>query len=361
MQSFGQYVIMMTEYNNKNCADFVQKEPNGTIGSALLCFSQKESTSMIYTVTLNPCLDYIIDVPGFRSGRVNRVTQEKLIPGGKGINVSYALHILQEETLALGFTAGFTGQEIERLMTNHGIRHQFVRLGCGNSRIDVHMTDREESAINGLGPTASQQDLEHLVDSLQMLDHGDTLVLSGAALGGVRDTIYGDLLHCLPRDKDIQVVVDAKGPLLLNTLRYHPFLIKPNRQEIIDIFFLQPDSLDGIIHYAENLQTMGARNVLVSLSEEGAILLTENGEVYYHDAIHDGEVKNTVGCGDTMVAGFLSGYNRKHDLLDAFRLSLAAATSKAFHEGRGDYGDMMRYYEQLCAEEFKPMERKKKK
>ena len=300
---------------------------------------------MIYTVTLNPCLDYLVAVPGFQSGRVNRARYERIVPGGKGINVSYALHILNQDSLALGLVGGFTGAEIERLMDRDGIRHDFVQLQRGSSRIDVQMVDGIESSINGVGPEISPEDIVALCGKLQQLKDGDTLVLSGSIPRGARDTVYSDILGTVA-DKDLYVVVDAKGPLLLNTFKYKPFLIKPNRQELIDIFYRNPDSIDDIIHYARAMQNMGARNVLVSLDAEGAVLVTEDGNVYRHSAM-EGTVRNTVGCGDSMLAGFLSGYHQNQNMVEAFQMSLAAASANAFHEGRGTYDDIMELYQKL--------------
>lgn len=294
---------------------------------------------MIYTVTLNPCLDYLVAVHNFQSGRVNRAGYERIMPGGKGINVSYVLNILKQDNLALGFVGGFTGAEIERLMDKDGIRHDFVHLKHGNSRIDVQMLDGIESSIHGVGPCITQEDIDALCDQLQQLQDGDTLVLSGAVPRGARDTIYSDILRSVEH-KDLYIIVDAKGPLLLNTLKYKPFLIKPNLQEMIDIFYLDVENIDDIIRYAKNLQNMGARNVLVSLGADGAVLVTETGEIYRHSAM-SGKVHNTVGCGDSMLAGFLVGYQQNHDMVQAFQLSLAAASANAFHDGRGTYEDIM--------------------
>lgn len=294
---------------------------------------------MIYTVTLNPCLDYLVAVPGFQSGRVNRARYERIIPGGKGINVSYVLNILRQDSLALGLVGGFTGQEIERLMDRDGIRHDFVHLQNGSSRIDVQMVDGLESSINGVGPRITQEDIDALCEKLQQLEDGDTIVISGSIPRGARDTVYSDILRSVSH-KDLYIAVDAKGPLLLNTLKYRPFLIKPNRQEMIDIFFRNPDSIDDIIRYAKSMQDMGARNVLVSLDAEGAVLITESGEIYRHSAM-EGTVRNTVGCGDSMLAGFLTGYFRNKNVVEAFQLSLAAASANAFQEGRGTYDEIM--------------------
>lgn len=303
---------------------------------------------MIYTVTLNPCLDYLVAVSNFQSGRVNRAGYERIMPGGKGINVSYVLNILNQDNLALGLVGGFTGAEIERLMDKDGIRHDFVHLKNGSSRIDVQMVDGIESSIHGVGPLITQDDVDALCDQLQQLQDGDTLVLSGSVPRGARDTIYSDILRSVSH-KDLYIVVDAKGPLLLNTLKYKPFLIKPNRQEMIDIFYLDVENLDDIIRYAKNLQSMGARNVLVSLSSDGAVLVTEHGEIYRHSAM-TGKVHNTVGCGDSMLAGFLAGYHQHQDMVEAFQLSLAAASANAFHDGRGTYEDMMKLLDILHRE-----------
>lgn len=303
---------------------------------------------MIYTVTLNPCLDYVVAVPGFQSGRVNRAGYERIVPGGKGINVSYVLNILKQDNLALGLVGGFTGAEIERLMTKDNIQHDFVYIQNGNSRIDVQMVDGIESSINGVGPLITQEDIDALCDKLQQLKDGDTLVLSGSVPRGARDTVYSDILRSVSH-KDIYIVVDAKGPLLLNTLKYKPFLIKPNRQEMIDIFYVKPDSIDDIIRYAKSMQSMGARNVLVSLSADGAVLVTENGDIYRHSAM-EGKVHNTVGCGDSMLAGFLVGYHQNQNYVEAFQLSLAAASANAFHEGRGTYAEIMQLLDRLHRE-----------
>lgn len=304
---------------------------------------------MIYTVTLNPCLDYIVSVPDFQSGRTNRAKYDRLTPGGKGINVSYALHILREPSLALGFVAGFTGDEICRLMDLEGVENNFIHLEHGNSRIDVQMMHGIESSINGVGPKITAEDLDALCDQVRSLvKDGDTLVLSGAVPRGARDTVYGDLMSRLS-DTDLKIIVDAKGPLLLNTLKYHPFLIKPNKKELTDIFYAQPESIDDIIRNGKSLQQMGARNVLVTLGSDGAVLVTEEGDVYRHSAMQ-GEVRNTVSCGDSMLAGFISGYRQHQDMIDAFQYSLAAASANAFTEGRGTYEEFQTLLQRLQKE-----------
>lgn len=302
---------------------------------------------MIYTVTLNPCLDYLVAVPDFKSGRVNRAGYESLMPGGKGINVAYALHILQEPSLALGFVAGFTGSEIERIMSKDEIPHDFLPLKTGFSRIDVQMVDSIESSIHGIGPLATQKDIDTLCEKLQGLEDGDTIVISGSIPRGAKDNVYGEILRSVAH-KDLYVVVDAKRPLLLHTLKYHPFLIKPNMQEMADIFFqdMSAVSIDDIVRYTKTLQSMGARNILVSMGAAGALLLTEDGKIYHHSAMK-GKVHNTVGCGDSMLAGFLAGFQKNHDMIEAFQLSLAAASANAFHDDRGTYAQIMHLNEVL--------------
>ena len=227
-------------------------------------------------------------------------------------------------------------------MSKDGIPHDFLPLNTGFSRIDVQMVDAIESSINGIGPLATQEDIDALCEKLQNLQDGDTIVLSGSVPRGAKDNVYGEILRSVSH-KDLYVVVDAKRPLLLHTLKYRPFLIKPNMQEMTDIFFQDMSSVstDDIVRYMKTLQSMGARNILVSMGSAGALLLTEDGKIYHHSAMK-GKVCNTVGCGDSMLAGFLSGFHKNHDMIEAFHLSLAAASANAFHDGRGTYEQIMR-------------------
>ena len=217
---------------------------------------------MIYTVTLNPCIDYHVRVDALQAGRVNRVQEESIRVGGNGINVSYVLNTLKAENKALSIVAGFTGEEICRLLVRDGIEHEYIRLDKGDSRINVQIRNGTDSSINGLGPSVTEDDIRRVIRLLDQVQDGDTIVLAGAVPVGARDTVYADILSAL-QDRDLRIVVDAKRPLLLNTLKYRPFLIKPNRQELADIFYLESNHADDLIRQAKTLQNMGARNVLI--------------------------------------------------------------------------------------------------
>lgn len=304
---------------------------------------------MIYTVTLNPCIDYHVRVEELQVGRVNRVQEESIRVGGNGINVSYVLSTLKAENKAMSIVAGFTGEEICRLLVRDGIEHEYIRLDQGDSRINIQIRNGADSSINGLGPTVTDEDIARVIEMLKQVKDGDTLVLAGAVPVGVRDTVYAEILAAL-QDRDLRIVVDAKRPLLLNTLKYRPFLIKPNRRELADIFYLQSDSADDLERQARTLQNMGARNVLISMGEKGSLLVTESGQVLRRSAMK-GKPRNTVGCGDSMIAGFLTGYDRSGgDLVDAFRMAIAAASANAFSDGRGSYEDIMKLHRILLKE-----------
>ena len=304
---------------------------------------------MIYTVTLNPCIDYHVRVDALQAGRVNRVQEESIRVGGNGINVSYVLNTLKAENKALSIVAGFTGEEICRLLVRDGIEHEYIRLDKGDSRINVQIRNGTDSSINGLGPSVTEDDIQRVIHLLDQVQDGDTIVLAGAVPVGARDTVYADILSAL-QDRDLRIVVDAKRPLLLNTLKYRPFLIKPNRQELADIFYLESNHADDLIRQAKTLQNMGARNVLISMGDRGSLLVTESGQVLRRSAMK-GKARNTVGCGESMVAGFLTGYDRSGgDLVDAFRMAIAAGSANAFSEGRGTYEEIMKLHRILLKE-----------
>ena len=294
---------------------------------------------MIYTVTFNPSLDYIVSVENFKLGLTNRTSSELLLPGGKGINVSTVLMNLGIESTALGFIAGFTGDEVVRRLEQMGVKNGFIRIPDGFTRINLKLKSIDGTEVNGQGPKIGKEKVEQLMEQLDELKEGDVLFLSGSIPASMPSDAYQKIMERL-KDKGIHIVVDATEDLLMNVLPYHPFLIKPNLQEMIDIFYLDVENMDDIIRYAKNLQNMGARNVLVSLGADGAVLVTETGEIYRHSAM-SGKVHNTVGCGDSMLAGFLVGYQQNHDMVQAFQLSLAAASANAFHDGRGTYEDIM--------------------
>lgn len=285
---------------------------------------------MIYTVTFNPCLDYIVSLHDFQLGKTNRTCTEQMLPGGKGINVSTVLSNLGIENIALGFTAGFTGKEIEKRVEELGIRHDFIQIDNGFSRINVKLKDFDGTEINGMGPIIDKKAVGQLMLKLDKLTENDFLVLAGSIPGSMPDSIYQDILARL-HQKGIHFVVDATKDLLLNALAYHPFLIKPNNHELGEIFQTELHTREEVIPYTKKLQEMGARNVLVSMAGEGAVLVAETGNVYKLPA-PKGTLVNAVGAGDSMVAGFLAGWVEKHDYEHAFRMGVAAGSASAFSE-----------------------------
>ncbi len=284
---------------------------------------------MIYTVTFNPSLDYIVSVNDFQLGRTNRTKSEQLVAGGKGINVSMMLKNLGFESVALGFVAGFTGEEIVKQVTEKGIENGFVFVE-GASRINVKLTSVDGTEINGQGPKITSSEVQKLVERLSCLGEGDILILSGSVPGSLPLNIYEQIMMG-PVSRGVLVVVDATGELLMQTLPHHPFLIKPNQHELEALFDVTLSTRDEALPYAHKLQEMGARNVLVSMGGEGAVLLAENGEIYSAQA-PKGRVLNSVGAGDSMVAGFVSGWLDKKDIRHAFYMGLAAGSASAFSE-----------------------------
>ena len=258
---------------------------------------------MIYTVTFNPSLDYIVSVDNFKMGIVNRTTKELMYPGGKGINVSMVLSNLGIKNTAFGFSAGFTGEEIIRKVREKGIEAEFISVKEGNSRINVKLRSNEETEINGKGPKITEENIEELYAKLDSLKEGDILVLAGSIPDVMPKSIYMDIMEHL-QEKNLMVVVDATKELLLNVLSFHPFLIKPNNHELGEIFGVEISTKDQVVEYAKKLQEKGAKNVLVSMAGEGAVLVTEDGMEYRAEA-PKGKVINSVGAGDSMVAGFL--------------------------------------------------------
>ena len=300
---------------------------------------------MIYTVTFNPSLDYIVSVRDFQLGKTNRTCTEQMLPGGKGINVAIVLHNLGIDVMALGFTAGFTGGEIRRRIREIGFRYDFIELDNGFSRINVKLKSDQESEINGMGPKITGEDVEALFQKLDRLEKGDVLVLSGSIPAAIDDGIYETIMARLS-GRGIRIAVDAEKELLLKVLPYHPFLIKPNHLELGEMFGQVLKSKEAILKCAEKLQQMGAENVLVSMAGDGAILLDAEGQVHTQ-GVAKGTVKNSVGAGDSMVAGFLAGYLEKEDYGHALKLGTAAGGATAFSDGLGS-GEMIReLYETL--------------
>lgn len=286
---------------------------------------------MIYTVTFNPSLDYIVNVDNLQLGAVNRTNREIMNPGGKGINVSMVLHNLGYKSTALGFRAGFTGREIARLMEEQEIQSEFIEVAAGISRINVKVRSDEESEINGMGPDIGEGDIQKLYEQLDKLEDGDILVLAGSIPASMPETMYRDIMERLS-GKKLQIVVDATKDLLMNVLKYHPFMIKPNNHELGEIYGVTLKTRDDVVPYARKLQEEGARNVLISMAGEGAVLLTEDGDVYQTEA-PKGKVKNSVGAGDSMVAGFVAGYVESHDYEKAFYMGVCTGSASAFSEG----------------------------
>lgn len=285
---------------------------------------------MIYTVTFNPSLDYIVKLDTFKTGEVNRTKTELLYCGGKGINVSIVLKNLGFNSKALGFIAGFTGKEIEKRLNDLGCESDFIELVNGLSRINVKVKAEEESEINGQGPLIDKAALDALFAQLNTLVAGDTLVLAGSIPNTLPSDIYEKIMAHL-MDKDIHIIVDATCSLLLNVLKYKPFLIKPNNHELGEMFGVTLKCDDEIITYAKKLQDLGAQNVLISMAGAGAILLTSNKDVYKSQA-PKGTVINSVGAGDSMVAGFLAGYLESGNLQKAFKMGVATGSASAFSE-----------------------------
>ncbi len=285
---------------------------------------------MIYTVTFNPSLDYIVSVNHFKPGQVNRTVAELMFPGGKGINVSMVLKNMGYDSVALGFMAGFTGNEIVRLLEEKRINSDFISVASGMSRINVKLRSDEESEINGMGPEIGREDIQKLYTQLDKLKEGDILVLAGSIPTVMPESMYMDIMRYLS-GRGIDIIVDATKDLLLNVLEYHPFLIKPNNHELGEIFGVKIRTKDDVIPYARKMQEKGARNVLVSMAGEGALLVTEEGRVY-ESMPPKGEVKNSVGAGDSMVAGFLAGYLSSHDYEQAFYMGLCTGSASAFSD-----------------------------
>lgn len=300
---------------------------------------------MIYTVTFNPSLDYIVSVNDFRLGLTNRTDSEQIFPGGKGINVSTILTNLGIESTALGFVAGFTGEEIVRGVEERGIRSDFIQIGSGISRINMKLKNIDGTEINGMGPKISPEKVEELMKKLDVLGEGDVLVLAGSIPASMPDDMYSRILERMD-GKGVVSVVDATGDLLLNVLKYRPFLIKPNNHELGELFGVRLTKRKEVAPYARKLQERGARNVLVSMAGEGAVLVAEDGSVHEAPA-PEGVLVNAVGAGDSMVAGFTAGWLEKQDYRYAFYMGVAAGSASAFSEYLATKEEIMALYERI--------------
>ena len=300
---------------------------------------------MIYTVTFNPALDYVVKVDSFKLGRVNRTTQEDIYAGGKGINVSIVLKNLGIDSEALGFIAGFTGDEIARRVNEFGCTASFIKLKAGMSRINLKMKSDEESEINGMGPDIDEDSLNELFKKLDTLTSDDILVLAGSIPTSLPSDIYEKIMERLEA-KNIKIIVDATKDLLLNVLKYKPFLIKPNNHELGEMFGVELKTDEEIIEYAKKLQEKGAKNVLISMAGDGAIFIPE-GKGAIKSGVPKGIVKNSVGAGDSMVAGFIAGYLANNNLEEGFKMGVATGSASAFSEGLATKDKVMELLTQI--------------
>lgn len=301
---------------------------------------------MIYTITFNPCLDYIITTDKIKLGEINRTTSEIILTGGKGINVSIVLKNLGIDSKILGFIGGFTGEQIEKMLKEDNCTTDFIKTQKGLSRINVKIKASEETEINGMGADISNEELEELYKKLDYLESGDILVLAGSVPSMLPNNIYEIIMHKL-ENKDIKIVVDATKDLLLNVLKYKPFLIKPNNHEISEIFKKELKTEEDLITHGKKLQSMGAENVLISMAKDGAILITSDGEIYKSLA-PKGVVVNSVGAGDSMVAGFLTGYIEEDKNLEkAFKVGIATGSASAFSKYLATRNDMEKLLKML--------------
>lgn len=305
---------------------------------------------MIYTITFNPSLDYIMHVDCFEEGETNRSKQEEIYPGGKGFNVSTILSRLNLETTALGLVAGFTGEEIVKELKERGFDCDLCQLENGLSRINVKMKGAKETEINGSGPDIPQEKLNELFEKLDHLQENDILVLAGSIPSSLPSDIYEQIMKKLDQ-QGIKIIVDATNDLLKKVLPYHPFLIKPNHRELEELFNVKIENQEDLIFYARKLQEQGAINVLVSLGKDGAILVSEDDHVYYC-AGAKGKLLNSVGSGDSMVAGFIAGYLKEKKYDEALKLGSACGGATAFSEDLAEASMIQEVYKQLKVEEL---------
>ncbi|WP_281525978.1 1-phosphofructokinase [Intestinibacter bartlettii] len=283
---------------------------------------------MIYTVTLNPSIDYVIKVDKLTTGNINRVNEEHVYPGGKGINVTRILKSLDNDNIALGFVSGFTGDYIINSLQELNLKSDFIKVKEGFTRINVKVKSEEETEINGQGPKISEEELNQFYKVIDKLVDGDILILSGSIPSCLDERLYESIMKKV-EDRDIKVIVDATKNLLLNVLKYKPFLIKPNNHELAEMFNVELNSTEDVVFYARKLKEMGAQNVLISMGKDGALLVTENDEVFA-SSVAKGEVVNSVGAGDSMVAGFIAGYLKSNSYKEALRLGAASGGATAF-------------------------------
>lgn len=283
---------------------------------------------MIYTVTFNPALDYTMSLEAFKTGEINRSVSEEIYCGGKGINVSYVLNTLGHKSTAMGFVAGFVGDEIENSLMKSGIGCDFVKLDKGCSRINVKLRHDGETDINGNGPEITPDAVSEFFRKLDKLENGDYLVIAGSVPSCLDKNIYAKIAE-YTNSKGVKLVVDTTGSLLLKILPFRPFLVKPNIEELGELFNVKITNINDAVTYAKKLKGMGAENVLVSMAEKGSFLVDATGDVHIKEAV-TGKLVNSVGAGDSMVAGFIAGYIEKGDYSFAHTLGSAAGSATAF-------------------------------
>lgn len=300
---------------------------------------------MIYTVTFNPAIDYIITVNNLEPGMVNRTDREQILPGGKGINVSIVLKNLGHDNTALGFLSGFTGETIEAMVKKYGCNTDFIKVQGGMSRINVKIRSKQETEINGMGPMIKENDIKMLYEKLDMLKSGDILVLAGSIPKTIKDSIYMDVMEYL-QGRGVKIVVDATGDLLVNVLKYKPFMVKPNNHELGEIFGVKLKDKKDVRMYGTKLKEMGAVNVLVSMAGEGALLIDEAGKIHESPA-PKGTLVNSVGAGDSMVAGFIAGYLEENSYDKAFKMGVAAGSASAFSKYLATREEVERLLEEM--------------
>lgn len=303
---------------------------------------------MIYTVTLNPSIDYVIKLDNLKNGEVNRTKEEYVYPGGKGINVSLILKELGYKSRALGFVSGFTGAYIKDTLKNKGLEEDFINLKDGFTRINVKVKSNEETEINGQGPNIDDESLNKLYEKLDSLKENDILVLAGSIPKTLDSSLYENIMKRLA-NKNVKIVVDATKDLLMNVLKHKPFLIKPNNHELEELFNVKLNGIDDIITYAKKLKEMGAKNVLVSMGKDGALLINEDEKVLISN-VAKGEVKNSVGAGDSMVAGFIAGYLNSNNYEEALNLGAASGGATAFSNDLATKEDIYKLIDEIKIE-----------
>jgi len=300
---------------------------------------------LIYTLTLNPALDYVLKVENFRTNDISRADDAQIYYGGKGINVSVILTRLNIENIALGFVGGFSGNKLCEMLAFDGIKTDFTKINSGDTRINVKIKTDKEIDINTSGPKITDEELSALFKKLDAIQDGDYLVLSGSIPKGLPTNIYEQIIENLSK-KNVNFIIDTADKSLIEILKYKPFLIKPNHHELGDLFNTTINSSNDIICYAKELQTLGAKNVLVSRAENGALLLDENGRIYTK-GIANGKLINSVGCGDSMVAGFLAGYIERKEYEYALTLASACGCATAFSDVLATRSEIDEIFRQL--------------